>query len=104
MRADALLAQGDRARAEQHLAACLQLDPDNSDIKTRLKHLRRSTKDAERIKSEIEGLVRRGEYDRASQMASEGLKVDPNDKKLTSAMTFFLLSIFLLNIVLTINF
>ena len=63
-RADALLAQGDRSRAEQHLAACLQLDPDNSDIKTRLKHLRRSTKDAERIKAEIESLVRRGEYDR----------------------------------------
>ena len=60
-RADALLAQGDRSQvAEQHLAACLQLDPDNSDIKTRLKHLRRSTKDAERIKGEIEGLVRKG--------------------------------------------
>ena len=86
VRADALLAQGDRARAEQHLAACLQLDPDNSHIKTRLKHLRRSTKDAERIKGEIEGLVKRGEYEKASQAASEGLKIDPSDKKLTSAM------------------
>jgi tetratricopeptide (TPR) repeat protein len=86
VRADALLAQGDRSRAEQHLAACLQLDPDNSDIKTRLKHLRRSTKDAERIKTDIESLVRKGDYDKASTAASEGLKVDPSDKKLTAAM------------------
>ena len=74
VRADALLAQGDRARAEQHLAACLQLDPDNSHIKTRLKHLRRSTKDAERIKGEIEGLVKRGEYEKASQRPPKVLK------------------------------
>lgn len=86
VRADALLAQGDRARAEQHLAACLQLDPDNSDIKTRLKHLRRSTRDADRLRSEIETLVKKGDFEKAAHTASEGIAVDPADKKLTAAM------------------
>mmetsp|Transcript_7201 Transcript_7201/g.21238 ORF Transcript_7201/g.21238 Transcript_7201/m.21238 type:complete len:845 (-) Transcript_7201:87-2621(-) len=85
-RADSLLASGDRERAAQHCRACLQLDPDDAAVKQKLKRLRAATKDAERIKADVERLVKARDYEAAARAASEGVAVDPDDKKLLSAM------------------
>ena len=85
-RADALVAVGDRDKAAAHVSACLQMDPDDDALKTKLKKLRRGTKDAERVKGDVEAAINKGDYDAAVKAATEGIGIDEDDKKLLASM------------------
>ena len=64
VRADALKAMGNHAKALTHLREALKLDPDNQEVIHTLKALKRAFAETERVKSGIEEAFRGQRYER----------------------------------------
>jgi len=87
-RAQALQATGATDLASKHLAAALQMDPDNLNIQQKVKALRRIIAETTRVRGEIDDALNKSDFDRAVRGCAEGLQIDKDSKKLMSEMHY----------------
>ena len=82
VRAEALMATGATELASKHLSAALQQDPDNKEVATKLKTLRRIISETTRVRAAVDAAMNKRDYPTAISHCTEGLSIDKNAKKL----------------------
>jgi len=80
LRADSLYYMGETAKAQQHLSAALQRDPDSNAVAKRLKELRSMNKQMESLSAEIKEAHSRRGYAEVVELATKGMQIDPQNK------------------------
>ena len=84
VRAAALQATGCTDLAEKHLMVALQRDPDNSDIIQKLRALRVTVSETQRIRAAVDTAMNARKFDDAIRLCTDGISIDRNIKKLVS--------------------
>lgn len=84
VRAAALQATGCTDLAAKHLTAALQRDPDNTDIIRKLKALRATVAETQRVRAAVDAAMNARHFEEAIRLCAEGISIDRNLKKLVS--------------------
>ena len=82
VRAEALMATGATELASKHLSAALQQDPDNKDVASKLKSLRRMISETTRVRAAVDAAMNKRDYQNAITHCTEGISIDKSAKKL----------------------
>lgn len=82
VRAAALQATGCTDLAAKHLTAALQRDPDNAEIIRKLKALRSTISETQRLRAAVDAAMNARNFEEAIRICAEGLAIDRNIKKL----------------------
>jgi tetratricopeptide (TPR) repeat protein len=84
VRAAALQATGCTDLAAKHLTAALQRDPDNAGIIRKLKALRSTVAETQRLRTAVDNAMNTRNFEEAIRVCAEGIAIDRNIKKLVS--------------------
>ncbi|CAM9137280.1 unnamed protein product, partial [Ectocarpus fasciculatus] len=84
VRADALQATGCTDLSAKHLTAALQRDPDNAGIIRKLRALRNTVAETQRVRAAVDSAMNARKFDDAIKLCAEGIAIDRNIKKLVS--------------------
>lgn len=87
LRANCLRKMGLMDKAVPTLAALLQRDPDNTQVRVELKRFRSLAQATERIESELAAAFKSRDFEAAIVLSSEGAALDSDNTKLTVNMT-----------------